>query len=138
MYCSKCGNMLTPDTKFCPACGNAINSEPANNTPINNETTLPFQNIAGKIIVERKQAFKGAIIPFDVIVDNNFLGSVTSGTSVETIVPIGTHQITLRSPEKDVFQEVILTEQNKNVKVFVEAKFGLLTAKAYVSNVTYF
>lgn len=31
MFCSKCGQQIADNVKFCPECGNAVNGQPRSN-----------------------------------------------------------------------------------------------------------
>lgn len=121
MYCLKCGVKLDLDSKFCTNCGNP--------TSLSDETKI------GKINVIREKKMFGFAIPFTVYIDDTLLGKLTNGTTLSTNIGLGTHEIVLKSTESDVVSEIILTEDKKEVNIYIIPKMGLIAAKPYIKEI---
>lgn len=123
MFCLKCGVKLGLDSKYCINCG-----EP---------TQLKDENNIGKINIIREKKFFGWAIPFTVYVDDTLLGKLTNGTTLSTKVGLGNHEIVFKSTESDVVSEIRLTEDKKEVNVYIIPKMGLIAAKPYIREIEY-
>ncbi len=90
----------------------------------------------GTINVIRENKFKGAIIPFNVFIDGQYVGELTNGQQLSFPVYLGHHVVTFKT-EKEVIQEVDITEQSLNVYINVNCKMGLLMGRPNIINVYY-
>ena len=123
MYCLGCGCKLELGAKFCPHCGK--------------ETSLNSSAVTGKISVVRESKVFAFAISFDVYVDDSLLGKLKNGTTLACDVPLGNHEIVLKSTEKDVVQGVVLNENQKEVTLEIVPKMGLIAAKPSIKNIKY-
>ena len=89
----------------------------------------------GSITVIRKKQFKGALIPFTVLIDEQVMCTLDQNTQYTFQAPLGYHVVKIRSAEKDVIQEVMLNEQQVNVYIECECKMGLLVGRPNITNV---
>ena len=121
MYCLKCGVKLGLDAKYCTSCGSP--------TSLSDETKI------GKINVIREKKVFGFAIPFTVYIDDTLLGKLTNGTTLSTNIGLGTHEIVLKSTEDDVVSEIILTEDKKEVNIYIIPKMGLIAAKPFIKEI---
>lgn len=123
MYCTGCGCELKLGVKFCTNCGKP--------------TSLADSDNVGKIIVIREKKMMAWAISFDVYIDDTSLGSLKNGTTLETNVPLGTHEIKLSSTEATITREIELTSSKKEATVYVIPRMGMITAKPFVKEITY-
>jgi hypothetical protein len=101
MICLNCGCKLDLEAKFCPHCGKE--------TPLNNENNI------GKITIVREKKMLGFAIPFDVYIDDTKLGTLSNNSSLTTRSTLSMHEIKLVSTEKDVIENIELSEDKKEV-----------------------
>lgn len=123
MYCLGCGCKLDLGAKFCSHCGKP--------------TAMLNANGTGKIIVARPNSFFGFAIPFDVYVDNSYLGNLTNGTTLSCDTSLGIHDVVIKSTEPDVNVDVTLDENQRQVTIEIVAQMGLIAAKPGIKNVYY-
>ena len=76
-------------------------------------------------------------IPFTVYVDDTLLGTLKNGTTLSTNIGLGNHELVLKSTESDVVSEIRLTEDKKEVNVYIIPKMGLIAAKPYIREIEY-
>lgn len=123
MYCLGCGCKVELGAKFCAHCGKP--------TPLANQETT------GKInIVRVKKTFAFAIT-FDVYIDDVKLGTLKNGSSLSCPASFGSHQIVLKSTEKDVVQGITLNENQKEVTIEIVPKMGIIAAKPSIKEIKY-
>lgn len=89
----------------------------------------------GSITLIRKKQFKGALIPFNVLIDEQVVCTLNQNSQYSFQVPLGYHVVKIRSAEKDVIQEVMLNEQQANICIECECKMGLLVGRPNITNV---
>lgn len=123
MICLDCGRNIDLGAKFCPYCGK--------------ETLLNNENNIGKITVIREKKMLGFAIPFDVYIDNTKLGTLSNNSSLTTNVTLNRHEIKLVSTEKDVIENIELSENKKEVVLTIIPKMGLIAAKPYIKEIKY-
>lgn len=123
MYCLGCGCKIELGAKFCPHCGKP--------------TPLGTSDTTGKINIVRENKVFGFAIPFEVYVDGSFLGTLKNGTTLSCNVTLGTHEVVLKSTEKDVVQDVLLNENQKEVTLEIVPTMGLIAAKPSIKNIQY-
>ena len=90
----------------------------------------------GTITVIREKQFKGAIIPFNVFIDGQYVGELTNGIQLSYTVALGHHVVSFKT-EKEIVQEVDITEMQRNIYITVNCKMGLLMGRPNVTNVYY-
>ena len=90
----------------------------------------------GTINVIRDKQFKGAIIPFNVFIDGQYVGELTNGKQLSFPVYLGHHVVSFKT-EKEIIQEVDITEQQRNIYINVNCKMGLLMGRPNITNVYY-
>ena len=115
MICLNCGCKLDLEAKFCPHCGKE--------TPLNNENNI------GKITIVREKKMLGFAIPFDVYIDDTKLGTLSNNSSLTTRSTVST--------EKDVIENIELSEDKKEVTITIIPKMGLISAKPYIKEIKY-
>ena len=123
MYCLGCGYKLELGAKFCPHCGK--------------ETPLGSSTESGKITIIRDKKVFAFAISFSVYVDDSLLGTLKNGSTLSCSVPLGMHEIVLKSTEKDVMQSIVLNEKDKEVTIEIVPKMGLIAAKPSIKNIKY-
>ena len=116
MICLNCGCKLDLEAKFCPHCGKE--------TPLNNENNI------GKITIVREKKMLGFAIPFDAYIDD-------TNSSLTTRSTLSMHEIKLVSTEKDVIENIELSEDKKEVTITIIPKMGLISAKPYIKEIKY-
>ena len=83
-------------------------------TPLNNENNI------GKITIVREKKMLGFAIP-----------------SLTTRSTLSMHEIKLVSTEKDVIENIELSEDKKEVTITIIPKMGLISAKPYIKEIKY-
>ena len=110
MICLNCGCKIRFRVKFCPHCGKE--------TPLNNENNI------GKITIVREKKMLGFAIPFDAYIDDTKLGTLSNNSSLTTRSTLSMHEIKLVSTEKDVIENIELSEDKKEVTITIIPKDG--------------
>ena len=90
----------------------------------------------GTITIIRERQFKGAIIPFNIFIDGQYVGEITNGMQQTFPVYFGHHVVTIKT-EKEIIQEVDIFEQQRNVYININCKMGLLMGRPNITNVYY-
>lgn len=126
MICSNCGGKLETGDKFCTQCGTVV--QQSNNTNITS-------GAIGKITITRLKKMIGALISFTVYIDGTELGALKNNTTLIAIPSLGKHIIKIRSTEKDVVQEIELTDEKKEVEIIIVPKMGLIAAKPVIQEI---
>ena len=81
MLCNKCGSEIKEDNKFCTNCGNKV---------IKDENDC-------YILFERMKQFYGCLVPINIYLDGNRVGSVKSNKSIKIEEPIDFFSISIHS-----------------------------------------
>ncbi len=123
MVCLNCGFNLDLGAKFCTHCGK--------------ETNLANPNKEGKITIIRLKKVFAFIMPFDVYIDGTKLGVLTNNSTLSCAVTFGNHEVVFKSTEKDVIQNVFLSEDKKEVTITIIPKLGLIAARPFIKEVKY-
>ena len=79
----------------------------------------------------------GFAIPFHVYIDDTKLGTLSNNSSLTTRSPLSKHEIKIISTEKDVIENIELSEDKKEVTITIIAKMGLISAKPYIKEIKY-
>ena len=77
MNCSRCGNVIQPNSGFCGACGNPVNNGNVNMNMYMNNQVVSNPNM-GKLIVTRENNFVGCAANLDVYI-NGALYKLSNG-----------------------------------------------------------
>ena len=118
MNCPTCNKMTDDGVKFCPVCGTKLIKD------------VP-------LTVTREKKLLGFAINFDVFVDDNLIGRLKNGQSLTCEVSLGVHNIKFKCVEKDVIQQVTVTDTTQSIEVISHAKMGFIAAVAKVDDVIY-
>lgn len=82
MFCSKCGNQISENDKYCPNCGS-----------INNEVTEGIK--MATVIFERQKAAYFMACKYEVYLDGSIWGILKNGDVLNIELPCGNHQISV-------------------------------------------
>ena len=123
MYCLKCGVKLGLDSKYCANCGA--------------KTVLSDDSMVGKINVIRDKKVFAFAISFSVYIDDTMLGTLKNGNTLSTNIGLGNHELVLKSTEDDVVCEIRLTEEHREVNIYIVPKMGLIAAKPCIREIEY-
>ena len=96
-----------------------------------------MNNNVGSVNIIRDRAFKGALITFEVYIDNQMAGAINSGENFTIPVYYGNHIVTLKTIDKTVNQEIFLSDQQPNVYIQCNCKMGLITGRPNITNIYY-
>ena len=80
----------------------------------------------------------GFAIPFDVYIDDTKLGTLSNNSSLTTRSSLSMHEIKIISTEKDVIENIELSEDKKEVTITIIPKMGLISAKPYIKEIKYY
>jgi hypothetical protein len=94
-------------------------------------------NNVGTVNIIRERTFVGALVTFEVYIDNQLAGAIKSGENLTIPVYYGNHIVSFKTIDKTINQEVMLSDQQKNVYIQVNCRMGLLTGRAHITNVYY-
>lgn len=106
MNCSKCG-ATNQVGNFCSSCGNQINN-----------------NQIGSITIQRKKQF-GGILPFDVKVDNIFLGQINNGETKTFPLYYGEHVLNIYCAYDCGTIGVLINDNQKHINYLAYSKSGV-------------
>ena len=152
MYCKKCGNQLSESEKFCRICGEPIpmsnnqnnyQQQPNNinyNNNLNNEfvNTQPNiiqqqfnysnvnSNMTGnmyKLTLSRKKNFVGCLVAFTIYIDNQKVGKIKNGETIQFDITAGNHQISIN--KNNAINIMINGDTTADVVVFAANNFGI-------------
>ena len=121
MNCPNCGAVMNEDTIFCTNCGTKIGNEQGDY----------------KIVVTRPKKLFGVAISFKILIDGVEIGKLSNGVTLERMVTAGSHIVAVKSLEKTLEQEVVLSDENKEVTISVSIGFGIVAGRPKIDSVTY-
>lgn len=85
MFCSKCGNKLSPNSRFCPNCGNAINNQnynmgynPNYNMTYNQNNNISKKSNGGKIAIIVGLSLIFLVLVIIALIPNSSTGTLLS------------------------------------------------------------
>ena len=110
MNCSRCG-ATNQMGAFCSNCGNQINN-----------------NQIGSITIQRKKQF-GGIFPFDVKVDNVFLGQINNGETKTFPLYYGEHVLAIFCGCDSGTIGVLINDNQKRINYLAYSKCGMDVSK---------
>ena len=140
MNCQKCGNVLLQNEQYCGKCGAPVSNL---NSNVNNEQSFNYSNVNNsygptkyKLILNRKKSFVGSLISFDIYIDNEKVGQIKNGETVELQVSSGDHQISING--NNAVNITISGDTTADVVVFGSNNFGITNVSGqgngYVEN----
>ena len=101
MFCNKCGSEIKEDNKFCTNCGNKV---------IKDENDC-------YILFERMKQFYGCLVPIDIYLDGNRVGSVKSNLDVKVTSYGLNNALVELSIIAEITEQITLPHTSKEVKV---------------------
>ena len=120
MFCTNCGKQIEDNSNFCTGCGNKIQSD----------KLIP-------LTITREKKMVGVAISFTVYVDGKDVGKLKNDTSITCNVPVGKHQVIIKSFEKDTVQNIEVSESTNSVEIIITVKMGLISGKAGIKEVKF-
>ena len=99
MNCKNCGNQIILEEKFCRICGEPVLEQQMNKSieilpsPIDQNIDQQNSNVMCKLILHRKRAFFGSMVPLDVYIDSEKVGTIKNGKTLELDIFVGQHSI---------------------------------------------
>ena len=116
MFCSKCGFQNNPGAIVCGQCGAVLD----NNQQNVNANTQNTNNGTYRLTLTRPKDFVGALIKFNIFIDNNKVGTIKNGETVVLNVSSGNHTISFNKTmdqniniSGDTFADVVVIAGNK-------------------------
>ncbi len=93
----------------------------------------------GSITIQRPNNFVGCLVPYDIYVDNVFIGNVSNGDTKKFPLYLGTHVLTIKQTlNSSEPVNIMLTPQQRNLVFNCPMKMGLLKNKIEVQFVSYY
>ena len=92
-------------------------------------------NNMGIINVIRQKQTVGFLIPFDVYLDNQFMGSIKSGKSISLTVNYGMHMVSIKTIDKTINQEILVDDNYKVVNITCNCLMGFLTGRPNILSI---
>ena len=109
MFCNKCGSEIKEDNKFCTNCGNKVIKD-------------------CYILFERMKQFYGCLVPIDIYLDGNRVGSVKSNKSIKIDTTYGNHKLSFNLWSGNGMYDINIAN-GENVKVTFKLSMGLVTSE---------
>ncbi len=103
MICPRCGNQLQDNETFCSNCGTPVTEL----APQINTETVPTYQDKYKFTLIRKKSFVGSLVNYKIYVDNEMVGKIKNGQTVEMELTPGNHVISLNKMNPT---NVVITE----------------------------
>lgn len=94
--------------------------------------------LVGSITINRPSSFMGCLIPYDVFVDNCFIGTVANGETKQFPLYYGSHFVELKHGLNGGSQQIIINDTQKNLVFECKLKMGLVTNKIDFKLVNYY
>ena len=118
MFCNKCGSEIKEDNKFCTNCGNKV---------IKDENDC-------YILFERMKQFYGCLVPINIYLDGNRVGSVKSNKSIKIDTTYGNHKLSFNLWSGNVMYDINIAK-GENVKVTFKLSMGLVTSEPEIISI---
>lgn len=118
MFCNKCGSEIKEDNKFCTNCGNKV---------IKDENDC-------YILFERMKQFYGCLVPIDIYLDGNRVGSVKSNKSIKIDTTYGNHKLSFNLWSGNEMYDINIAK-GENVKVTFKLSMGLVTSEPEIISI---
>ena len=118
MFCNKCGSEIKEDNKFCTNCGNKV---------IKDENDC-------YILFERMKQFYGCLVPINIYLDGNRVGSVKSNKSIKIDTTYGNHKLSFNLWSGNGMYNINIAK-GENVKVTFKLSMGLVTSEPEIISI---
>ncbi len=118
MFCHKCVSEIKEDNKFCANCGNKV---------IKDENDC-------YILFERMKQFYGCLVPIDIYLDGNMVGSVKSNKSIKIDTSSGNHKLSFNLWSGNGMYDINIAK-GENVKVTFKLSMGLVTSEPEIISI---
>lgn len=118
MFCNKCESEIKEDNKFCTNCGNKV---------IKDENDC-------YILFERMKQFYGCLVPIDIYLDGNMVGSVKSNKSIKIDTSSGNHKLSFNLWSGNGMYDINIAK-GENVKVTFKLSMGLVTSEPEIISI---
>ena len=118
MFCNKCGSEIKEDNKFCTNCGNKVKKD-------ENDCYILF---------ERVKQFYGCLVPIDIYLDGNKVGSVKSNKSIKIDTTCGNHKLSFNLWSGNGMYDINIAK-GENVKVTFKLSMGLVTSEPEIISI---
>ena len=118
MFCNKCGSEIKEDNKFCTNCGNKV---------IKDENDC-------YILFERMKQFYGCLVPINIYLDGNRVGSVKSNKSIKIDTSSGNHKLSFNLWSGNGMYDINISK-GENVKVTFKLSMGLVTSEPEIISI---
>lgn len=118
MFCNKCGSEMKEDNKFCANCGNKV---------IKDENDC-------YILFERMKQFYGCLVPIDIYLDGNRVGSVKSNKLIKIDTTYGNHKLSFNLWSGNGMYDINIAK-GENVKVTFKLSMGLVTSEPEIISI---
>ena len=89
------------------------------------------------LTVTRQKRILGFAISISVLVEKKKIGSIANGKSLTKELDPGTHTVSFKAIEKEVKQEINVTDSTNSVEIIIKLRMGLLTGVAKIVEVKY-
>ena len=90
-----------------------------------------------ELTIKRKKSLIGALISFPVLIDGKEIGLLKNNKSLTYSILPGKHTIIFKAVEKDIKEEIDVSENIKSVEINTTTKMGLITATIKIESVKY-
>ena len=87
------------------------------------------------ILFERMKQFYGCLVPIDIYLDGNRVGSVKSNKSIKIDTTCGNHKLSFNLWSGNGMYDINITKENRNVKVVFKLSMGLVTSKPKIISI---
>ena len=118
MFCNKCGSEIKEDNKFCTNCGNKVIKD-------GNDCYILF---------ERMKQFYGCLVPINIYLDGNRVGSVKSNKSIKIDTSSGNHKLSFNLWSGNGMYDITIAK-GENVKVTFKLSMGLVTSEPEIISI---
>lgn len=118
MFCNKCGSEIKENNKFCTNCGNKV---------IKDENDC-------YILFERMKQFYGCLVPINIYLDGNRVGSVKNNKSIKIDTSSGNHKLSFNLWSGNGMYDINIAK-GENVKVTFKLSMGLVTSEPEIISI---
>ena len=94
-------------------------------------------NNTGTVNIIREKRFLGAIVNFEIYIDSKPVGLLKNGCSISIPINYGNHIVSLKTVDKNIDYEILISNTNKNCYIKCNCKMGLITGRAHITKVYY-
>lgn len=131
MICPRCGKELFDNETFCSNCGTPVNNI---GEQVMNEPTYSNGNYTYKLTLTRPKNFVGSLATFKVFIDDQLVGKIKNGGTLQIEIPSGTHLISIN--KNNAVNIEINEDTTADVVVFGANNFGIANVSGQANNET--